>query len=191
MWPIASEPMPPDRIQPGQPRRAQGFTLVELLVVAAVGVVLLAGAVVMVVSHIRSSSRMGALLQLQDHCGRVQVLLNHEIQQAARAADGGSELHLHVPGITTPITYSLENGELRRAGPRIDAQGRLEPQVPSNDLVARGVEAFVVDVSNPRAPRYRLTLRDASGMTYTTGDGNRPDGGAHCRPREITGPGES
>lgn len=209
MWTIASEPMPtplPSSLPPSSLARrpgrglspapsfnpATGFTLVELLVVAAAGVVVLAGAVVMVVSHIRSSSRMGALLHLQDHCGRVQFLINHEIQQAARATGGADQLVLQVPGLANPITYSLnDDAELRRDGPGIDAQGRLEAGASRNDLVARGVEAFVVDVSNPLAPSYRLTLRDATGMTYTTRQAaGSPDGGAHCRPREITGAAE-
>ena len=77
--------------------RTAGITLVELLVVLAIGGVVLSGAITMMLSHIRTSSRMAALLRLQDQCGRVQFLINHEIQQAAQARTEGSALVLDVP----------------------------------------------------------------------------------------------
>ncbi|MFU8885336.1 MAG: prepilin-type N-terminal cleavage/methylation domain-containing protein [Cyanobacteriota bacterium] len=167
-----------------QPPRERGITLVELLVVLVIGGVLLSGAIAMVLSHIRSSSQLAALLRLQDQCGRVQVLLNHEIQQASQASGGGSTLALEVPLATTAtITYQLADGELQRIGPPIDAQGRLVDGEPVEALVLRGVQAFTVDVSNPRSPTYRLTVEDATGVRYSTGDDG---GGAHCRVREIS-----
>lgn len=170
--------------------KSSGITLVELLVVIAVGAIVLTGAIAMVVSHIRSSSMLAALLRLQDQCGRVQFLINHEIQQASLATDSGGALSLSVPGLNTPIQYSLEDGALKRSGPAINAEGKLIPNEPSDEVVVRGVTRWAIDTSNPRSPRYVLTVQDANGVSYTTtSDSNTngtPDQGAHCRVREIT-----
>lgn len=170
--------------------RSSGVTLVELLVVLAIGGVLLSGAITMVVSHIRTSSQMAALLRLQDQCGRVEFLINHEIQQAERATGTLNTLTLDVPGVTSTgaptawqITYSLSNQELRRTGPNIDALGRLEDTQVSNALVARRVTAFNVNTTNPRHPTYTISVQDSNGVTYTSNDND----GAQCRVRQITG----
>lgn len=170
-----------------------GFTLVELLVAAAVGGLVLTGAVIVVLSHIRATARLAAMQHLQDHCGWVQFLINREIEQAERAlqaADNG-QLQLLVPGYPDPITYTHDAAtrELWRNGPSIDAQGRLEaPSTRRPDLVARDVDSFTVTISNPRSPRYVLTLRDGSGARYTVNQDSGRGGGAYCRAREITAP---
>lgn len=176
----------PRRRRPCRTPRSAGITLVELLVVLAVGSVVLTGAIAMMVSHIRTSSQMAALLRLQDQCGRVQFLINFEIQQAQQASGGGSTLTLDVPGMTAPIRYTLSNGELWRNGPPIDALGRLVNTTAVDAVVVRGVQAFNVNVSNPRHPTYSLTVRDANGVTYTTSADGNNQGGAQCRVREIT-----
>ena len=147
--------------------RTAGITLVELLVVLAIGGVILSGAITMMLSHIRTSSRLTALLRLQDQCGRVQFLINHEIQQAEQARTEGSALVLDVPGMTAPIRYEVISGELIRNGPPIKAQGRL---VDSS-------------ASNARQPTYRISVQDSNGVIYKTAS---PDG-AQCRVRSITG----
>ena len=175
---------------------SDGFTLVELLVAAAMGVLVLTGAVIIVVSHIRAGARLASLQHLQDHCGWVQFLINREIEQAQSAvlAPDNGQLQLSVPGYDDLIIYAHDGvtRQLWRTGPSIDARGRLEePASRRRDLVARDVERFTVDVRNPRFPRYVLTMRDAMGSSYTIaqdrGDGSRA-GGAYCRAREITGP---
>ena len=165
--------------------RTAGITLVELLVVLAVGSVVLTGAIAMLVSHLRTSSQLTALLRLQDICGRVQFLINTEIQQAERASGGmQGKLILDIPDMeeAPQITYELNtNQELRRTGPLINDLGRLDDTLVSDELVVRGVQAFNVDTSNPRHPTYSLTVRDANGVTYAAAN----QGGAQCRVREI------
>ena len=56
--------------------RTAGITLVELLVVLAIGGVILSGAITMMLSHIRTSSRMAALLRLQVRAISRQFLSN-------------------------------------------------------------------------------------------------------------------
>lgn len=168
------------------PQPQQAYTLVELLVVVVIGGVVLGGAIAMLLSHIRSSSQLAALLRLQDQCGRVQFLLNHEIQQASRADGGGNTLTLTVPGMSLPITYTTNGTELTRSGPSINQEGRLvDGDTAVESLVVRGVQAFNVNVANPRTPTYTLTVEDARGVSYTSGNAG-DSGGAHCRVRDIS-----
>ena len=162
--------------------RPAGITLVELLVVLAIGGVVLSGAIAMMLSHMRTSSQLTALLRLQDQCGRVQFLINHEIQQADQARTEGSALVLDVPGMAAPIRYEAVGGELIRNGPPINAQGRLVDSSASNALVVRGVVDFEVDTTNPRQPTYRISVQDSNGVIYKTGSAD----GGQCRVRSIT-----
>jgi hypothetical protein len=88
--------------------------------------------------------------------------------------------------MAAPIRYTLSNGELWRNGPPINALGRLENSAPVDAVVVRGVQAFAVNVANPRHPTYSLTVRDANGVTYSTSADGTNQGGAQCRVREIT-----
>lgn len=177
------------------PSGSAGLTLVELLVAAAMGGLVLTGAVMVVLSHIRASSRLAALQHLQDHCGWVQFLINREIEQAQSAvpASDNGQLQLSVPGYNDLILYTHDasSRQLWRTGPSIDAHGRLEaPPSRRTDLVARDVDGFTVTLSNPRSPRYQLTMRDpVSGARYTVNQDSGRGGGAYCRAREITGAG--
>ena len=181
------------RVRSPLARRA-AFTLVELLVTLAVGGLVLGGAVIILISHIRASTRLAALQHLQDHCGWVQFLINREIEQAERAGAVTNGMELTVPGMDTAITYvhDAASRELKRSGPAINAQGRLDDALAPRveDLVARDVEEFTVDVTNPRAPRYSLTVSDATGARYTinqdSGQSGNPGGAAYCRARDIT-----
>lgn len=170
-----------------------GFTLVELLVAVAIGGLVLSGAVIILISHIRASTRLAALQHLQDHCGWVQFLINREIEQAERARAVANGMELIVPGMDSAITYvhDAPSRELRRSGPVINAQGRLDAGLPPRvqDLVARDVEDFTVDVANERAPRYSLTMSDATGARYTINqhpqDPGNLGGAAYCRARDM------
>ncbi|QPN64737.1 type II secretion system protein J [Synechococcus sp. CBW1004] len=183
------------RVRPPLTGRA-AFTLVELLVTVAVGGLVLGGAVIILISHIRASTRLVALQHYQDHCGWVQFLLNREIEQSSAAAGEGNTLTLTIPGFSRPVTIIYTRnaaGELERTGPSIDAAGRLEvptdPEEPyeaRTDLVARDVLAFTVDATaNPRAPRYLIRIGNADGISYSVNQ-DSGGGGAYCRAREMS-----
>ncbi|MFM7314640.1 MAG: hypothetical protein ACKO0M_16020 [Cyanobium sp.] len=161
------------------------------MVVAVIGAAVLVAAISVVLSSLRVTGRMAALRHLQDHCGWVQFLINHEIEQAESASTTtAGELNLTVPGFTNKptIIYRLntDTHRLLRTGPGIDLQGRLmASSEPVSDLVARDVEAFDVTVTNPRSPRYRLTIKDTGGNTYTLTQDDGRNGGAYCRARDI------
>lgn len=186
-----TQPLDPvSRHQGRQPEQA--FTLAELLLVTAMGAVVLLGAIMMLVSHIRSSNRMAVLLHLQDHCGWVQHLINREIEQAERTAEDNGNLQLFFPGDTDnpTITYTLNSDqrELRRQGPPIDVNGRLVTGAGSrNDLVARDVSDFDVNVTNPRSPSYSITMEGPNNVTTTIDQDDGNTGGAFCRARDISG----
>ena len=161
--------------------RSAGLTLVELLVIVAVGSLVLSGAIAMMLFHIRTSSRLTALLRLQDQYGRVKYLINHEIQQAEQARTEANSLVLIVPGIEAPIRYESIGGELIRNGPPINAQGRLVNSNAVDTLVVKGLVDFNVDTTDPRQPAYLISMRDSNGVIYKTGTAES----TQCRVRSI------
>lgn len=154
-----------------------GFTLTEVLIVSAVGLVALSAIVAVVISYVRSRERVEAVLQLQEQWSRLQFLLDREIQEAVPVTSSSSLsstcgtitpiLELEVPGQSTRIAYYLSGTDLRRCGPAIDASGNLTATV-SDALVLSRVSSFSVDTSSDsRRPTYSLSLSAANGVTYS------------------------
>lgn len=159
------------------PPRQRGFTLVELLIVSSAGLLVLLAIITVVVSYVRSRERVEAVLRLQEQWGRLQFLLDREIQEAMPVSSASSVnsacgqvspiLALEVPGFSDRIVYYLSGSDLKRCGPGIDASGNLSSTI-SNGLVLSGVSSFSVDsTSDNQRPSYRLTLTDANGVTYS------------------------
>ncbi|QPN55794.1 prepilin-type N-terminal cleavage/methylation domain-containing protein [Synechococcus sp. CBW1107] len=65
-------------------RCAQGFTLVELLVAATLGSVVLVGAGFLLLSIMRSSARSERVIQLRDDWARVSEFMEEEVTQGER-----------------------------------------------------------------------------------------------------------
>lgn len=176
---------------PASPRTrsgAAGFTLSELLLASALGLVLMGALVSMIVSHVRSRNRMETLLRLQDQWTRVQFLIDQDIQESRPPAagvqgcgSGDRRLVLEVPGFNNRITYYLVGTDLWRCGPTIDANGTLV-DTPSDALMVRGVSRFEVNLDDPQRPSYLLSLRDSTGIEYTN---RREPSGATSRSRVI------
>ena len=170
-------------------RPRPGFTLPELLIATVLACLLMAALVAVVLGHVRSRSRMEAVMKLQDDWTRVQFLLDQDIEEsiassnAGGCAPSGTRLTLTVAGTNQPITYYLAGTNLRRCGPAITVTGELSPTVTSDDLVAEGVTSFQLDLSDPQRPFYTLTLTDPTGAAYT--NGTQPTG-AMMRSRRIT-----
>ena len=157
----------------------RGYTLVELLLVSVLGTLIILVVINVIESHVRSRTKLEALMRLQDHWSRVQFLIDADIEEGQRilsgsrglcSAAGTTLLALEVPGLSQKIHYYLAgNGnELRRCGPLIGVNGELQ-DVASDGLVIRGVSDFFVDLADPERPIYRFTLTDSSGVTYTNG----------------------
>jgi len=159
-----------------QALRAAGFSLTELLIVSAVGVLALAAIIAVVLSYVRSRERVEAVLRLQEQWSRLQFLLDREIQESipptgASAVGAGCPaatpiLQLEVPGFSSRIVYYLSGSTLRRCGPAIDAGGNLISSV-SDAAVMSGVSSFSVDSSDAQRPSYRLSLIAPNGVTYS------------------------
>jgi len=150
--------------------------MVELMIGAAVGLICLGAIIVVVLSYVRSRDRVEALLRLQDQWGRLQFLLDREIQEAtpvtsassvsASCGAGTVALSLEVPGNSNRILYYLSTNTLRRCGPVITSNGDLGATV-SDALLLNGVTSFTVNTSDPQRPTYALTLTDSNGVSYT------------------------
>lgn len=168
--------------------RAPGFTLTELLIVSVVGVVLISSLALLILSYTRSRERIEAITRLQDQWGRVQFLLDQEIQEARATtissvtvpsscpsqASSAAVLVLSPPDVSLPIIYYRSSDMLRRCGAQVDVNGLLTSTV-SDRLILRNVSAFSVDLSDSESPRYTLTLTDGHGFSYT--NGSQPSGG--------------
>jgi len=154
----------------------RGFSMVELMIGGAVGVICLGALITVILSYVRSRDRLEAVLRLQDQWGRLQFLLDREIQEAtpvtasssvsASCGAGSVALSLEVPGNSNRILYYLSGTTLRRCGPVITSSGDLGATV-SDALLLNGVTSFTVNTSDPQRPTYAFTLTDPNGVSYT------------------------
>lgn len=166
--------------------------MVELLIVSSVGLLALVAILSVVIAYVRSRESLEAMMRLQDQWGRLQFLLDREIQESTPVTSASSVntscgnitpvLALEVPGVADRIVYYLSGTTLRRCGPTIDASGNLAATV-TNSLLLDGVTAFSVDTTtNSQIPSYSLSLKTANGVTYT--NQSQPSG-ATFRTRTI------
>lgn len=181
------------RLHP-HPKRLQdsnGFTLVELAMVVAIGSIIMLGTASMLISHIRSSAKMEAVMRLQEAWSRIQFLLDQEIQEARVEATSPSavsctSLSLTIPNATGSdgsIVYSVSSsGLLNRTGPPVSSDGTLDFSATSSTAtLMRSVRSFCPVVSDGRVT-YTLALDDASGATY---ENQSQPSGARSRARII------
>lgn len=157
---------------PVRARSAAGATLVELLVGMAISALF----VPLVWATIRGAIQFYEAtvwqVQLGRDLDRLATLLNAEAEEACLfgttaapddcgapdpcpAAAGQLQLGTRLldasdnPTAPAVIIYALSNGELRRSGPRILANGRLDPDDTAADqLVMRRVTGFTVTPSD-------------------------------------------
>lgn len=166
----------------GQQRKSyhsptSGFSLVELMVAALAGVVLILGASQILISHIQTSSRIEARLRLQDTWSRLQFLLDQEIQEARSASISGSSLTLKVPSgssgsatVDVVYSYSSSTKQLNRSGPKINSDGSLDfALLDPASLVTSKVSRFapVLNGSGNQIVEYTVSLIDPSGAAYS------------------------
>lgn len=144
-------PLPPPSIQAP---RSQGFTLVELIVAAAVGSLVIIATTTVFAPQLRMHQRLEGRTRLQERWARVQFLLDTEIQEAysvalipdglqlttcaapdepsdtyslATRCDDGATALTGTPGTPVTITYVYNpvTQVLSRNGPSIDCFGKL------------------------------------------------------------------
>ncbi len=133
----------------GRVRSRDGFTLVELLVALAAGLVVMAGAAQVLVGSVALSRRWGDELRQREFAQRARRLMQLDRQAAEVALEGAAAeavageaacgltgrrplLHLRLPDGRPPITWSLGSAPsaiwrgpvLMRCGPAYGLEGR-------------------------------------------------------------------
>jgi hypothetical protein len=162
--------------------RALGaFTLSELLVAAALGLIVLSAAGSVLVSHIRTTTVQTLQLRFQDDWARFSNLIETEVgegqsltavvqaaQCPAEALPGRDLLFtINVPvivdnnAVNTQISYYQVGPDLVRCGPPITEEGTLDRTTPPVDLVLLRNAILTINPNPPNARlvRYNLTLR--------------------------------
>ena len=158
-------------------RRPAGFSMVELLIVCSLGLLCLGAILTVVISYVHSRQNLEAMMRLQDQWGRLQFLLDREIQEA-RPVTAASSIHgscgttnptlaLEVPGMADRIVYYRSGTTLRRCGPSIDANGNLQASAVSDLPLLEGVTSFSVDTSDSERPSYSVGLQASNGVSYS------------------------
>lgn len=171
-----------------------GFTLLELLLVSVLGALLFSALASMIVAHIRSTSTSELAARVRNDSSRIDYFIHTEASEAASigtaavsncpaSVTGGATLfNFNVPVDTgqaddltnvVPIYYYTANGDLRRCGPPILANGRLNyTGAPVDSIVSTNTTVTVQTTSNNaqcggailtnRQVPYRLTFNDLS-----------------------------
>ncbi|WP_411867815.1 PilW family protein [Vulcanococcus limneticus] len=131
-------------------RSQHGFTLVELMIALAVGLVVMAGAAQTLVGSVALSRRWGDELRQREFDQRARRLMQLDRQAAEVALEGAAAeaaageaacglagrrpvLHLRLPDGKSPITWTLGSAPsaiwrgpvLMRCGPAYGLEGRL------------------------------------------------------------------
>ncbi len=175
--------------------RDQAFTLVELLVVAVLGGVVLAGAAHALVSHIRSGITAERAQGLRNDLNRIAYLLETEVSEgdtisygqpisgagACPGVSGNALFTINVPNLvgtnqtlaTTPIHYyatgSGTTASLNRCGPPITNGGGLNfSAARSASEVSTNTTLTLANTTDPEAITYNLTVRDPSASQALT-----------------------
>jgi type II secretory pathway pseudopilin PulG len=152
------------------------FTLVELLVTAAIGVLIIAAGAQSIVSHIRSTANQETIRTLRDNWGRINYFLETEISQACSASLSGSNLVLTIPNPTTSncdpsveptVTFSRDaSNNLRRNGPNINDDGSLGSG-SSDSILSNNVTDFTASLTSTQQPAFTLTLTNGRGASVS------------------------
>jgi prepilin-type N-terminal cleavage/methylation domain-containing protein len=158
-------------------KREAGFTLVELLVAMALGLVVAGVAIQGVIASVRSGEHLTLLLRERTFQRRTLALLRSELAAAeswvaGSATGAGCNLagrtpvvHLVVQG--QPITYSIGTAPsgiwrgqvLMRCGPAYGLAGELSPGTPQNRVVLDGVPTGGMEVVEEAPGVVRMRLR--------------------------------
>lgn len=168
-----------------------GFTLLELLISLALGSLIFSTLASMIVAHIRSTSVSELAAQVRNDSNRIDYFIQTEAAEAASigtaviancpAVGGGAALfNFNVPVNTgraddltnvVRIFYYTANGNLRRCGPPILANGRLNyTGAPVDSIVSTNTTVTLQTVANNaqcggavltnRQVPYRLVFND-------------------------------
>lgn len=166
------------------PETNNGLTLVELMVSSAIGLILMLMALTMFSEHMKTTAQLEAYNRLQQHWKRIQFLIEQDIAESTGLASTSATCGTGTNHVTMSfekadsvaatgtvsagtVTYYLSGQQLRRCGLPISSLGILSDSGSDDQLVASRVKDFSPDISNPRSPRFILTLTDPIGSEYS------------------------
>ena len=163
---------------------SRGFTLVELLLAMALGLLVSGVAVQLLLGEARSSGALARQLQLRGWQRRTLALVRDDLDRASHwsvrpeptaawpcaLAGRQPQLAIHPRNGDQPVLYSIGDAPsaiwrspvLMRCGPAFDLNGRPFGGVHQNRVVLDGVERFSVD-DHPELPLLLLQLEQRRG----------------------------
>jgi prepilin-type N-terminal cleavage/methylation domain-containing protein len=175
-----------------------GFTLVELLVTMAAGLVLLGAVTPVIISEIRSGLTSERAQRAQEDFLRLTSLIDSEVSEASEieynvtttgcSPSGSSVFTINVPhgfdsSTLTPyeatIHYFISSGSLYRCGPPFLASGALNPTgTVSTALLSPNIEITLGTAKNSKFLQYTLLVEDENGQAlFSQQSGSRARAG--------------
>lgn len=127
-------------------KRARGFTLVELLIGLAVGLLMVAAASLLMLSQLKDHQRLRLETQAQQEMRAIGELLRRELSQAGAWAEAERGVWLHGAGAATANPYAAIS---------LGALGNSVQFSASQAAVATGTENNQVDAADTKAFRLR------------------------------------
>jgi prepilin-type N-terminal cleavage/methylation domain-containing protein len=165
----------------------RGFTLVELLVSTLIGALMLLAGTYMALSHVRTTGRQAVAHRQQTDFGRLSHLIETEVDEGSALAYGQLTAGCTNNGvasvfsITVPVLIAAEttaasavrtiyyyhfDGNLRRCGPAINADGTLDTVATVDGIVITNA-LLTPRNPNPRQFEYSVVLTDpTSGAAF-------------------------
>ncbi len=168
---------------------AAGFTLIEVLVAGAIGLLVSLGGLAVWQGNLQATTSLLRGQALRDNWGRVNLFINADIIEACSASSAGGVLTLRIKrlpagvctvnGDVVTVTYQVAGNVLQRTGPPIQRNGtlNLDGNATTENLVAGAT--FDPACTTAFQPCFELTL--TSGTTTFTDTGFASAGRARVR----------
>lgn len=157
---------------------AEGFTLTEVLVAAALGLIVVAAAGAVIVQHIRTTTVQSVQLRFDNDWGRVSQFIETEVGEGLSLSNtpvancpGTNLFTINIPVLTgldtaltnTAISYNQSGPDLVRCGPPIKPDGTLDTgAVNPNPQVLLTNAIMNRNALNARLVEYNITFSDPS-----------------------------
>lgn len=189
---------PPLNHKPSSDLGRVGFTLVELLVTMAAGLVLIGAVTPVIISEIRSGLLAERAQRAQEDFLRLTSLIDSEVSEGSEitynktttgcSPSGSSVFTIKVPhgfdaSTLAPneatIHYFISSGSLYRCGPPLLNNGALDPTgTVSTALLSPNVEISLGSAANSKFLEYTLLVEDENGQAlFSQQSGSRARAG--------------
>jgi prepilin-type N-terminal cleavage/methylation domain-containing protein len=162
---------------------SSGFTLVELLITSAIGLIVVVAGAVVSIQGTQATTRLLLAQLLRTDWSRINLLINTDISEACSASDSGGELVLRFTssidgqcGPSNPtVTYRISGTTLERVGLPVQRNGTLNlAGTPSAQAIATNVNVFDPSCTSIHNGCFRLSLSESNASF--SGDGTQTTG---------------